>query len=667
MELLEHNRTTYEELEEYVRTGKDCCVVNPCGSGKTSVMAEFVKAHKGSSKIIIFTKQKNAMVYYRSRDSVFLDIDIYTYSKMLKDYKSGHIDGYEADYYILDEAHYIGAEKWNNAFMHIYGRFKPIIIGFTATPQRFVDQGTDETIVTSFFSGNSAGNFTTRQLQKKGVFTEPEYILSLYDFVSDVEDRLERITESDIPDEQKDRYRNMLYKALDEWNKSSNPEAVMKAALPRYMYKENSNKILVYCSCIADIDDKRERVDGIIKSIFKGKTIRSYRYTSRDSEKVLTDFDSEDLNYIKVLYSVDKIMETIHMDDLNIVLMLRPSVSNRIITQQFGRMNSIGNKNRSLIIDMVNNLSNMGTANFLGGHGESDENGENGRLQMNLSHIMRFRSLFDAIDSALVKSPLYTYGNIRGSISALCRIYNKQYTDVKMLMQAGYTFENAFEAVPARKAVLSQEIFDGYEKIKDFTLNEEQKTMCKEYLPIVERYIKNHGIIDEDMIQELYMELFYRISKLDEVERKNITAHLINALTNRYIKLCRYEQIRQSYYVKERPEELNIAENADMCDEYCRKELVNRSIPWLLDTVSKNERDILLIRMGFISGETMHLEDVGKVYGVTRERIRQKEAKAIRKLKYSSRICYKERWLELLEEKWYDYSTETGAFCTLGK
>ncbi|KKS34743.1 MAG: RNA polymerase sigma factor, partial [candidate division WWE3 bacterium GW2011_GWD1_42_14] len=49
------------------------------------------------------------------------------------------------------------------------------------------------------------------------------------------------------------------------------------------------------------------------------------------------------------------------------------------------------------------------------------------------------------------------------------------------------------------------------------------------------------------------------------------------------------------------------------------------------------ERKVLELRFGLKDGRTRTLEEVGKEFGVTRERIRQIEAKALRKLRHPSR------------------------------
>ena len=57
----------------------------------------------------------------------------------------------------------------------------------------------------------------------------------------------------------------------------------------------------------------------------------------------------------------------------------------------------------------------------------------------------------------------------------------------------------------------------------------------------------------------------------------------------------------------------------------------------ILDTLTEREADVLRMRFGTYDGRTHTLEEVGQIFGVTRERIRQIENKAIRKLRHPSR------------------------------
>jgi len=57
----------------------------------------------------------------------------------------------------------------------------------------------------------------------------------------------------------------------------------------------------------------------------------------------------------------------------------------------------------------------------------------------------------------------------------------------------------------------------------------------------------------------------------------------------------------------------------------------------VLHTLNAREKRVLELRFGLKDGRTRTLEEVGKEFGVTRERIRQIEAKALRKLRHPSR------------------------------
>lgn len=57
----------------------------------------------------------------------------------------------------------------------------------------------------------------------------------------------------------------------------------------------------------------------------------------------------------------------------------------------------------------------------------------------------------------------------------------------------------------------------------------------------------------------------------------------------------------------------------------------------VLGTLTEREERVLRLRFGLVDGRQRTLEEVGKEFNVTRERIRQIEAKALRKLKHPSR------------------------------
>ena len=71
--------------------------------------------------------------------------------------------------------------------------------------------------------------------------------------------------------------------------------------------------------------------------------------------------------------------------------------------------------------------------------------------------------------------------------------------------------------------------------------------------------------------------------------------------------------------------------------EAATQRLLKEHIVEVLDTLSKREAEVLKLRYGIDSGHEMTLEEIGREFDVTRERIRQIEAKALRKLRSKSK------------------------------
>ncbi len=81
-------------------------------------------------------------------------------------------------------------------------------------------------------------------------------------------------------------------------------------------------------------------------------------------------------------------------------------------------------------------------------------------------------------------------------------------------------------------------------------------------------------------------------------------------------------------------------------DEQATRELLKAHLDEVLDTLSPREKRVLQLRFGLDDGKQRTLEEVGREFGVTRERIRQIEAKAVRKLKHPTRAKKLRDYLE---------------------
>ena len=124
----------------------------------------------------------------------------------------------------------------------------------------------------------------------------------------------------------------------------------------------------------------------------------------------------------------------------------------------------------------------------------------------------------------------------------------------------------------------------------------------------------------------------------DQARTIRIPVHMVETI-NRLIRTSR--QLLQELGREPTPEE--IAEKMEMPVERVREimkishTLLHEQLMEVLDTLTEREQKVLRLRFGLDDGRPRTLEEVGRQFNVTRERIRQIEAKALRKLRHPSR------------------------------
>lgn len=648
LQLLEHNVKTYAQVKDFIEHNQDCCVVNPCGSGKSSIIANIIEDYTDKN-IIVITKQKNAGTYYRNRCKAFNErhVPVYTYNALYNIFKNNKMsDLSETDIAIYDESHYVGADKWFDAFMALRDVSGCLSIGVTATPQRFKDQGTNRTIV-DLFGGNSAGNYTLNQLQRKGVFIEPEYVVSLASMEEEITKRIEKINESDLDENLKEKYYKRLQAAHDNWMKNDCPAKVIPKLLPNYMYKQTGNKILVFCKDSNAMKRDEAFLMPIIRQAFPDKRIKSYQYSYKSNESCLHEFMTNNSNYINVMFSINKICETVHINDLNIVIFMRSAISNRVITQQIGRINDINNPNKSLIIDMVDNLSRYDSVHFIAENGktlfENNDSGKKEHISININYLRQSINIFGEIDRATSNSVTYSYNDIYGSLKQLCYIFRRKHTKVLEYMNKGYELEDAMEFPDTHIKYK-----DTKSRLPDIEkpISEEAMKLTEQFYPAIERIMSLKNCHDEDIHSKLTLDLCSICQRyIDSNSNTNASSAIQTKLLRQLLIYLRQENDIK-IHTTELDESMEIPDCSIEPYNIIEHKQLKEKLNYVLKTLTKREQEVLDLRFGLTTSEPMSLDNVGLILGVTRERVRQIEAKALRRLRHPNHSKYLKDFIE---------------------
>ena len=162
------------------------------------------------------------------------------------------------------------------------------------------------------------------------------------------------------------------------------------------------------------------------------------------------------------------------------------------------------------------------------------------------------------------------------------------------------------------------------------------------------------AIADQARTIRVPVHMVETINKLARVQRQ-LTQELNREPTDEEIakKLgITVEKVREVYKISQDPVSLEtpIGEEDDSHlgdfikdertmgpEEYATVEMLKEELKGVLSTLTEREEKVLRLRFGLDDGQCRTLEEVGQIFGVTRERIRQIEAKALRKLRHPSR------------------------------
>ena len=153
---------------------------------------------------------------------------------------------------------------------------------------------------------------------------------------------------------------------------------------------------------------------------------------------------------------------------------------------------------------------------------------------------------------------------------------------------------------------------------------------------ITTKFIQEYGRDPE--INELA--ILYGEQELNKKPKKEDLSYLVKQVRN-ILKISQ-EPISLQTPIGHDPDASNLGdlipdEQALEPQQIANEQMLREQLTAVLDTLKERERNVLELRFGLNDGRSRTLEEVGQEFGVTRERIRQIEAKALRKLRHPTR------------------------------
>lgn len=361
IELFRHNQQAYEAVLAMLKETGRAAVIHPTGTGKSFIAFRLCEAFPekrfcwlSPSEYIFKTQLENLR-----RTSGFCpeNIQFLTYAKLML-MQPDEICQLQPDCVILDEFHRCGAEMWGQGVKNLLAAFPEIpIVGLSATAIRYLDNQRD--MAQELFGGHVASEMTLGEAIVQGILHPPKYVMAAYRYQKDLEKYEKRVASIRNP-----VARDKADAVLEDLRRSLDKADGLDVIFNRHM-ENRTGKYIVFCGNIDHMEQMAELAPEWFGKVDACPHI--YKVYAADPlvDKAFSDFKADSSGHLKLLYCIDMLNEGIHVEDVDGVILLRPTISPIIYKQQIGRALSAGNKKQSVIFDIVLNIENLYSIGFI--------------------------------------------------------------------------------------------------------------------------------------------------------------------------------------------------------------------------------------------------------------------------------------------------------------
>ena len=350
--LYQHNEDAYRAVEQMLEEKGMAAVIHPTGSGKSMIAFKLAEQHPDSHFLWLSPSEYIYKTQLENTGIAFPNIAYMSYSRLMKNEEI--IDSLHPDYIILDEFHRCGAAEWGRSVQKLLDAYPNANrLGLSATNIRYLDN--QRNMAVEIFQGNIASEMTLGEAIVREILPEPKYIIAMYSYKKELDQlkkRVQNLSNKGLIEENK-KLLEQLRRALEQADGLDNVFA-------RHMTRKNG-KYILFCSSKEHMDEMKDQACDWFHKVDPNPHVYTAYYDNAATSKEFAAFKADDSNHLKLLYCIDMLNEGIHVDDVDGVILLRPTVSPIVYMQQIGRALSAGKGSGEtpVIFDLVNNFDSL--------------------------------------------------------------------------------------------------------------------------------------------------------------------------------------------------------------------------------------------------------------------------------------------------------------------
>lgn len=357
IELYKHNKDAFEKIEKMFEQEDKVAIVHATGTGKSFISLKWLYENRNKRclflaptyEILDQLEQHIKSQGLSVNDFPNLKCAIYpNFSRLSTD----EINNLHFDNIVLDEFHRCGAQEWGRSINTLLNNNPNAkVLGITATPIRYLDD--NRNMAEELFHGNIASEISLTDAISRGILPMPTYISAVYSFKEDIDRIKAKINRFENPE-----YKEVFQKKLDEARRMLENAKGLPEIFEKHI-PNKSGKYIVFCRDYEHMQKMIAESKQWFSKVNPNVDIYSvYSEQGRENNKQnVSSFERSTNDHIKLLFSIEMLNEGVHVEDVDGVIMLRPTISPIIYLQQLGRALSVGHNAHPIVFDIVNNIN----------------------------------------------------------------------------------------------------------------------------------------------------------------------------------------------------------------------------------------------------------------------------------------------------------------------